>query len=51
VAEALELTLDDDWETVVEADDELLTIELEEVADVEPLADEELETASLAPHT
>jgi hypothetical protein len=51
VAEALELTLVDDWETVDEADDELLTTELELVVEAEALDDELDETASLAPQT
>jgi hypothetical protein len=51
VVEALELTLDDDWDTVDEAEDELLATELELVVETEPLADELDETSSLAPQT
>lgn len=45
LAEALELTLVDDWETVDEAEDEVL----EAVAEL--LADELDDTSSLAPQT
>ena len=51
LAEALELALVDDWETVDEAEDELLATELELVEEAELLADELDETSSLAPHT
>jgi hypothetical protein len=51
LAEALELTLVDDWDTVDDAEEELLATELEPVADAEPLADELEETTSLAPQT
>lgn len=51
LAEALELTLVDDWETVDEAEDELLATELELVVEAELLADELEETSSLAPQT
>jgi hypothetical protein len=51
LADALELTLVDDWETVEEVEDELLATELEPVEEAEPLADELEETSSLAPQT
>lgn len=51
LAEALELTIVDDWDTVEEAEDELLATELEPVEEAEPLADELEETSSLAPQT
>lgn len=51
LAEALELELVDDWETVDEAEDELPTTELELVEKAELLADELDETSSLAPQT
>ena len=51
LAEALELALVDDWETVDEAEDELLATELELVVETEALDDELEETASLAPQT
>lgn len=51
LAEALELTLVDDSLTVDEAEDELLTTELELVVEAEALDDELDETASLAPQT
>jgi len=51
VAEALELTLVDDRETVDDTEDELLATELELVVDADALDDELDETASLAPQT
>jgi hypothetical protein len=53
VAEALALVLmlDDDWETVVDADMELLETELDTELDTEELPDELAELASLAPET
>lgn len=51
LAEALELALVDDWETVDEAEDELLATELELVEEAELLADELADTSSRAPQT
>lgn len=55
LAEALELTIADDRETVDETEDELLATELdtelELVEEAELLADELEETTSLAPET
>jgi hypothetical protein len=53
VAEALALALmlDDDWETVVDADMELLETELDTELDTEELPEELAELASLAPET
>lgn len=51
LAEALELALVDDWETVDEAEDELPATELELVEGAELLADELADTSSRAPQT